>query len=67
MDARIQNAIAKIEVVHDGLVTSRGTGALVGPDRVITALHVVADQAAALRLTPQMGTQPLPVYTATSG
>ena len=63
MDGRLQNAIAKIEVVRDGVVISRGTASLVGGDRVITALHVVADRSAALRHTPQAGRQPVPART----
>jgi hypothetical protein len=62
MDGRLQNAIAKIEIKRDGQVANRGTGALIGTNRVITALHVVGDRAAALSLTPQMGTQPLPAH-----
>jgi hypothetical protein len=45
MDNRIRNAIAKIEVVgSDGGIISRGTGFLVADDKVLTALHVVANR-----------------------
>lgn len=44
MDPRLRNAVAKIEVLHGGEVTSRGTGTLVARDLVLTALHVVGNR-----------------------
>ena len=42
MDASIRRAIAKIEVVQPDGRSHRGTGTLVSPRLVLTALHVVA-------------------------
>ena len=46
MNPALRNAIAKIEVLADGerSVRSRGTGFLVAPGIVLTALHVVANR-----------------------
>jgi hypothetical protein len=44
MDLSIRGAIARIQVMRDGGLVSRGTGFLVTQDLVLTALHVVADR-----------------------
>lgn len=45
MNSVTRRAIARIEVhAPDGRVLSRGTGGLVGPDLILTAMHVVADR-----------------------
>lgn len=44
MEPRIRNAIARIDIVQDGQSLGRGTGFLVAPELVLTALHVVADR-----------------------
>lgn len=45
MNREIRGAIARIDVIDpSGQVVSRGTGTLVGPGLVLTALHVVADR-----------------------
>lgn len=47
MNRGIREAIARIDVIDpSGQVVSRGTGTLVGPGLVLTALHVVADRKA---------------------
>ncbi len=47
MNRETREAIARIEIVDAaGQVISRGTGTLVGPGLVLTALHVVADRRA---------------------
>jgi len=43
MEPRLRNAIARIEVIQQGRVGSRGTGFLVADSLVLTALHVVAE------------------------
>ena len=37
MDPNVQNAIARIEVMRDGEVVSRGTASLVGENLILTA------------------------------
>lgn len=44
MDERTRRAIVRLEVVEDGEVISRGTGFLVAPELLLTALHVAADR-----------------------
>ncbi|HEY0556142.1 MAG TPA: trypsin-like peptidase domain-containing protein, partial [Thermoanaerobaculia bacterium] len=44
MEEAVRRAIARIDVVDGAQVLSRGTGALVGPGLVLTALHVVANR-----------------------
>lgn len=44
MEPWIRNAIARIDVLQNGQSISRGTGTLIGPGRVLTALHVVANR-----------------------
>ena len=53
MDPIIRRAIAKIEIIQDGTISSRGTGTLVSDRLVLTALHVVADRKTG---TPKPGT-----------
>lgn len=44
MKRSIRAAICRIDVIRDGETRSRGTGTLVAPGIVLTALHVVADR-----------------------
>ncbi|HYX22851.1 MAG TPA: hypothetical protein VFC23_01775, partial [Thermoanaerobaculia bacterium] len=44
MEEAVRRAIARIDVVDGTQVLSRGTGFLVGPGLVLTALHVVANR-----------------------
>lgn len=44
MEDAVRRAIARIDVVDGTQVLSRGTGFLVGPGLVLTALHVVANR-----------------------
>ena len=44
MNRSIRAAICRIDVIRDGETRSRGTGTLVAPGIVLTALHVVADR-----------------------
>lgn len=44
MDERTRRAIVRLEVAEDGEVSSRGTGFLVAPELLLTALHVPADR-----------------------
>lgn len=46
MKRSIRAAICRIDVILDGETKSRGTGTLVAPGIVLTALHVVADRKA---------------------
>lgn len=46
MNKQIRQAICRIDVTQDAGSVSRGTGTLVGPGLVLTALHVVADRRA---------------------
>jgi len=54
MEAGVRNAIARIEVIENQRVLSRGTGFLVADGLALTALHVVADRTKEL-LTPYPG------------
>jgi WD40 repeat protein len=44
MEEAVRRAIARIDVIDGAQVLSRGTGFLVGPGLVLTALHVVANR-----------------------
>src|ERR1035438_43791 len=44
MESIVRNAIARIDVIDAGRNLSRGTGALITPNLVLTAFHVVADR-----------------------
>lgn len=44
MNQGTREAICRIDVLQESGSVSRGTGTLVGPDLVLTALHVVADR-----------------------
>ena len=46
MDSILRQAVARIDIVQGGKSGSRGTGFLVAPDLVLTALHVVGDRSA---------------------
>lgn len=46
MNRQIRQAICRIDVTQEAGSVSRGTGTLVGPGLVLTALHVVADRRA---------------------
>ena len=61
MESKVRNAIVKVEVKRDGKIISRGTASLVREDLLLSALHVVVDREAAVKLTPQEGNAPLPV------
>jgi tetratricopeptide (TPR) repeat protein len=54
MEAGVRNAIARIEVIENQRILSRGTGFLVADGLALTALHVVADRTKEL-LTPYPG------------
>src|SRR5580698_5789470 len=54
MEAGVRNAIARIEVIDNQRILSRGTGFLVADGLALTALHVVADRTKEL-LTPYPG------------
>ena len=64
MDPIVRSAIARIDIVQGGKSGSRGTGFLVAPDLVLTAVHVVADRSAAtLTLLPGRITLTFPTHT----
>ncbi|MBW8875284.1 MAG: trypsin-like peptidase domain-containing protein [Acidobacteria bacterium] len=44
MEEAVRRAIARIDIIDGAQVLSRGTGFLVGPGLVLTALHVVANR-----------------------
>ena len=60
MQPSLRNAIARIDVVQQGQIVSRGTGFLVADGLVLTALHVVAD-----RNEPSLSPYPgeIPLYS----
>ena len=64
MDPVIRQAIARIDIVQGGKIGSRGTGFLVAPDLVLTAVHVVADRSApTLTLLPGQIALTFPTHT----
>lgn len=64
VDPIVRSAIARIDIVQGGKSGSRGTGFLVAPDLVLTAVHVVADRSAAtLTLLPGRITLTFPTHT----
>jgi hypothetical protein len=66
MNSSIRNAIARIELIHDGIITRRGTACLVGENIVLTSLHVIADRTATPVFFPGEIRLTFPTYSATA-